>query len=514
MVDTTGISPRVRQDDWQLRSRGPGVFYADNLAERLAGGVAMPSDPGIQSAGGRDIGDGKGMAWVERSDIALSGGACRGLRRVHRLSGGSSDWNIRPWSYAPRGVTRPRLDGIERPVVCTEIDPAITARSKYNPRALPVISHFYGQVSLRAEPGQLWERPWYWLTSQQMAEFGAVGTRPGLHTTKLIFWTGGQSPDQIATNWKHASQALDVLFYEGNSSTSTWTPLVTGFMQPDQWVTIEILVSAQHTGYINDDRSRRSVPGGDPVFVAMWAAPYGEEPMLIGYTSPGEQPGPGWIPSRLNDDRNPIFKFQQASGDDHSSFGMRVIGPEQGGIPPNAQAFTVAKYAPAHARKPGTDPLGATSARYYKRDLNQHFNPGRMQSWGKGVAIGFTSGALTDAAYVPRHPFLDRSLASAELQNFKQAVILDTAYYGREVDLPNGKSAELHRIVLEQPLPVAPAVGDCLAVGGRIHKGHGIERDLPGFSESRQYYDEVLFGIDPIPFPHQASVPLPMPWLD
>lgn len=512
-MDTTGISPRQRQDDWQLRSRGPGVFYADNLAERLAGGVAMPSDPGIQSAGGKDIGDGKGLAWVERSDIALSGGACRGLRRVHRMGGGSSDWNVRPWQFAPRGVTRPRLDGIERPVVSTMLDPAITGRSKYNARGLPVISQFFGQVSMRATRGQLWEKPWYWLSAQQIAEYGAVGTRPGLHTTKLIFWTGGQSPDQIATNWKQDSETLGVLFYEGNSSTSTWTPLVTGFMQPDQWVTIEILVSAQHTGYINDDKPRRSVPGGDPVFVAMWAAPYGEKPMLIGYTSVGEQPGPGWIPSRLNDDRNPIFKFQQASGDDHAQMGMRVIGPEQGGIDPTPDHFTVARFTPAHQRKVGADPNGSTSDRYYTKRMNQHFNPGRMPGWGRGVALGFTSGALTDPAFMPRHPFLSRAMTADELRNHKQAVILDTAYYGRSVELPNGTTAELHRIVLEQPLPIAPAPGDCLAVGGRMHKGMGEEYDLPGFSETRQYYDELTFGIDPIPFPHHPRTPLPMPWI-
>lgn len=497
--------------DWFKRALHPSIFYADNLARRWAGGVEMDSDPGIQKDAAKDIGDGKGLAWVERSDIALSGGACRGLRSVNRLGSGSTDWNVKPWSYAPRGVTRPRLDGIERLVVCTERNPTITAKSKYNPRGLPVISHFFGQVAMRFEYDRLWAKPWYWLDWRSIAEHGAVGTRPNLHITKLIFWTGGQSPDQIATTFP-PSQTLDVLFYEGNSSTSSFTPLSTGALQPDQWVTLEIMVSAQHTGYINDDKARRSVPGGDPVFVAMWAAPYGEAPKLIGYTSPGEQPGPGWIPSRLNDDRNPVFKIQRASSDDHAQMGMKIIGPEQGGLVPTTTHFTAARFTPAHQRKVGSDPLGSTSDRYYTKRMNQHFNPGRLPGWGNGVALGFTSGALTDAAFVPRHPFLARAMTADEIRNHKQAVILDTAYYGRSVALPNGTTAELHRIVLEEPLPIAPRAGDCFAVGGG-RKSTGTERALPGFNETRQYYDELLLGIDPIPFPHQPDVPLPMPWL-
>jgi hypothetical protein len=145
--------------------------------------------------------------------------------------------------------------------------------------------------------------------------------------------------------------------------------------------------------------------------------------------------------------------------------------------------------------------------------MNQHFNPGRLPGWGNGVALGFTSGALTDPAFVPRHPFLARAMTADELRNHKQTVILDTAYYGRSVELPNGTAADLHRVVLEEPLPIAPAVGDCLAIGGRMHKGLGVERNLPGFTEARMYYDELAIGIDPIPFPHHHDVPLPMPWL-
>lgn len=512
MTDTTGIAPALRNADWRRRATDPSVYYANNIGELFAGGLVQTPNPGIITAGGKDIGDGKGMAWVERSDIALSGGACRGMRVVHRLAGGDSNWNFKPYAHMPKGVTRPGRDGVERPVVETRVDPAILTKSKYNPRLLPVMRRSFFQIAFRAERGVLWEKPWYWLSAGQMAEHGAKGARHGLHVNKLFFWTGGQSPDQIATNWHHTTQALKVLFYEGNSSTSSWEPLKTGFLEPDQWYTLEIFIEAQHEGFINDDKSRRSVPGGDPVFVAMWAAKYGDAPELLGYTAPWGEPGPGWIPSRLNDDRNPLINYQDANVDDYSSAGFIVIGPEQGGIDPTPYEFSVAKYAPAHARKLGGAAPCATSRRYYKPDLNQHWNPGRLPNWGAGVALGFTSGALTEDRFVPRHPILDRALTSKELQSYKQAVILRTDYEGHSVVLPNGTSAEVHRVRLEQPLPIAPAAGDCLVIGGRMQKGMGTER-MPGFPDARMYHDELIASIDPIDFPHQQGVPLPMPWL-
>jgi hypothetical protein len=492
-------------DDFRRRRAAPGVFYADGVGELQVGiegsRIILPSQPGFIKAATHDCGDGKGSVYMEHDPaIALSSGGARAARRVWRLSGGNTDWNVKPIQYGPLNHLEPRLDGTMLPVIEHRVDPNLPA-SKTNPKHKPVLRHAYFQWAFRAEKDMFWTAPTYWLLPETMAEFGAKGARIGLHQNKLVFFTGGQSSDQVAMTWKAVPRRLSTLCYDGNS-TQGFDVGEDDFFVPDEWYTFECLISDQYDAPINDDVRRPAVKGpiGYPRFVAYWGARYGEKPQLLGYTNwqHPDKRGPSAIPSRWTDDRNPIFKRQDANIDDYGLFAGRVIRVI------SRREFLVVK--DMRARDPKSSGGIADTTRYHARK-NLHWNPGRLQNWAAGHPLAFSGGANSALAYVPKHPILGRALTADELRVHMQFEVVESQFTGEYVD-----GVEVHRIVLDQDAPAPIAEGDAVVISLSMHKSAGVVKNIPGHAETAYYYAEPIVSTKPIDFPHQRGVPLPVAW--
>ena len=507
------FSQAERDADFLARRSGPGVFYATGNGETQVGTTQngrriVPAEWGLINSGRADCGDGKGAAWVEHDpDLALSSGGVRGIRKIHRL-GGNSDWNIRPWGHMPLNWREDRVNGLSLPVATNTVDPALP-RSRWNSKGLTVARHFFYSVSVRAEEAALWERPTYWLSNETMAEFDAKGARPGLHQNKLLFITGGQSSDQVAVTWKPADNDIHCLFYDGNSTNGFNPTLVKGLMQPDRWITFQLMFSDQIDAAANDDKLRRAEDGalGFPRFVALWGAPYGEAPQLIGYTNCGDDAGPAMVPSRLTDDRPLINKRQDANGDDYASDPNEVLGAAQGFPEPTRESFYIARNR--RAMTPVKDGGLAVSTRYFSRK-NAHWRAGRLPNYGAGHPLAFTSGALAGLEFLPTHRVNGRKLNAEELRRHKQYEIASTEYAGRSVVI-NGEDCPVHLVRLAEIPPIAPAAGDGVIIGLGTTSRTGTER-LRHYPDARMYYAEPTLSTRWIPFPHQPDVPMPRAW--
>jgi hypothetical protein len=494
-------------DDFRRRRSGPGVFYADGVGELQVGTGAdrkiLPSNPGFDPAAARDIGDGKGNVYLEHDPaIALSSGGARATRRVYRLRAGNTDWNVRPIQYGPRDALVPRLDGTLLPAIETRVDPALGV-SKINRGHKPVLRSGYIQWAFRAEEGMLWKAPTYWITAEQRDEFGMKGAREGLHQNKLVFFTGGQSSDQVAMTWKARERQLSTLLYDGNS-TQGFTVGEPDFLVPDQWYTFEAFISDQYDAPVNDDKMRKAVAGpiGYPRFVAYWGAKYGEKPQLLGYTNhqhPARRGGAA-IPSRWTDDRNPIFKRQDANSDDYGYYGGRVIRVI------SQREFLVVR--DSRARNLKKDGGIADTTRYHSRK-NMHWNPGRMPGWAAGHQMAFSGGANSALAYVPKHPILGRDLNAEEVRGYMQFEVIESQFTGEYVD-----GVEVHRFVLDQDAPAPIAEGDAVMLSLSMNKSAGVVKSIPGHPETAYYYAEPIFSTHWVDFPHQPGIKGAEDWVE
>ena len=489
-------------DDFRRRRAGKDVFYADGVGE-LQVGVGddrriIESDPGFIKAATSDRGDGKGLVYLEHDPaIALSSGGARATRRIWRLNGGNTDWNVKPIQYGPLDYLTPRLDGTMLPAIEHRVDPALPD-STVNKGHKPVLRSGWIQWSFRAEKDMLWTAPTYWVTNEQRDEFGMKGARQGLHQNKLVFFTGGQSSDQVAMTWNARERRLRCLCYDG-SSTQSFDVGEPDFFVPDQWYTFEAFISDQYDAPVNDDKRRPAARGplGYPRFVAIWGARYGEKPQLLGYTNKQhpDKRGPSAIPSRWTDDRNPIFKRQDANIDDYSLCAMRVVRV----VSPREILVVRDPRAKILKSKGGI----ADTTRYHA-DKNLHWNPGRMPGWAAGHALAFTGGANSAAAFIPKHPILGRALSSDEIRSFMQHEIVESEFTGEYVD-----GVEVHRFVLDRDAAAPIAVGDGVMVNLAMHKNAGVVKSIPGHAETAYYYAEPIFSAGPVDFPHQPGVPLP-----
>jgi hypothetical protein len=478
------------------------VFYADGLGELQVGTGAdrkiIPTNPGFIKAATNDCGDGKGNVYMEHNPaIALSSGGARATRRVWRLNGGNTDWNVKPFQYGPLNQLEPRLDGTMLPAIEHRVDPTL-GEAYFNTNNIPVARHIYIQWAFRAEKDMLWTAPTYWLMPETMEAFGAKGARVGLHQNKLVFFTGGQSSDQVAMTWKMRSRQLSTLCYDGNS-TQGFDVGDPDFLVPDQWYTFEALISDQYDAPVNDNVRRPAVKGplGYPRFVAYWGAKYGETPQLLGYTNHQhpDRRGPAAIPSRWSDRYNPIFKRQDANIDDYGLFAGRVVRVL------SQREFLVVK--DSRARDPKSSGGIADTQRYHSRK-NLHWNPGRLPNWAAGHPLAFSGGANSALAYVPKHPILGRELTSDEIRSYMQFEVIESQFTGEYVD-----GVEVHRLVLDKEASAPIAEGDAVVISLSMNKTAGVVKNIPGHVETAYYYAEPIFSTKWIPFPHQPNVPEP-----
>lgn len=230
-------------DDWLIRSRAPGVFWACNGAEFVRGLPGYTSQPvlgyptGIvgqlitpiesiadhpgseeltlaSSKWSGDIGDGHG-AMKHTLYPNVSGKVLhirRGVVDPVGAAEGAGDWNVMPWAYVPedyvdavqgtgqpnerRGIRGTSGEGQIFPFLETEITDGVT--SKRNPRNRPMVRHFFLQFLLC--PFDDWL---YYSNRQFFSPPWTTGVSIGYRTNKIVFVNGGDAYDQFAILLSH-----------------------------------------------------------------------------------------------------------------------------------------------------------------------------------------------------------------------------------------------------------------------------------------------------------------------
>jgi hypothetical protein len=306
-----------------------------------------------------------------------------------------------------------------------------------------------------------------------------------------------------------------------------------GVWNPTKWKVIEVLVTAQEDYPANDPALKTGVAGiyGYPLHAAVWAADYGEPPVLLAYTNSGDPQTLPYVPDHTLTDAGTVtgtqtsmvFKWQDANNEAYSGAGFMVVGPgvDARCMTPTATEFDIILH-PRSQLGVGTLPYEPTTTKFRAEGMASSpgsFNPGTRDGWGCHCPIGFRSGTLTAGTYDPINPHTGALVPSSLQWGWGHGVIKETIYEleGRPgftiTDPYDGATRQVHRVRMKSALPVAPASGDCAVINFRMsYMGSDKIRNLPGHPEARLRYTELIYSFDPIPFPGHLSTPLAMPW--
>jgi len=292
-----------------------------------------------------------------------------------------------------------------------------------------------------------------------------------------------------------------------------WTDnMLGGIMRPDSWHVIEGMVSAQVDAPVDVDSVitalTEPVQPINPRFFALWAAVRGDEPKLIGYAGRGGNRGPGLIPSNshrpVKSSDNSlgapfILKWQDANTDTRYHTHFVVIGAESGYANPTSTEFYAVRANPPQ----GVTPAASTgySATYINKGGEWAFDPGTMHNFAAGSAIGWCTGSLNGASYRPvvYDPFWYKTGG--------QYIVNSSEYQGASATITNPftgalVTAPVHKFTTET-MALAPAVGNaCIWISY-------VDVNMP---DNEFYWGEVIFSMEPIPFPGHLDKPLPMDW--
>lgn len=299
-----------------------------------------------------------------------------------------------------------------------------------------------------------------------------------------------------------------------NIPTETWA----GGLEPDRWHVVEMLFSDQYDAPVNDSAIRYAVKEPCyPRFVALWAAPLGEAPKLLGYTNQGQvasgpisqSVGPGAIPSRLCDQNPILLKWQNSEYDGVCYSGWMVIGPSYhpSAMEPTATQFDVILYHTVTSTL--REDFGA-----YTTNSNRTSVWASADGWGDDSTLGFTKGALAAPAYRPPLPFnpLDQGLSGGQWGIYHQAEILSTRLIGASATTPGGLVRQIHRVTMREALPLVPVAATSPTDIQDGFVAHHINDRKS--QDKRLYYGPTILSVDPIPFPGHLGTPLPTPWRD
>jgi hypothetical protein len=300
------------------------------------------------------------------------------------------------------------------------------------------------------------------------------------------------------------NEALKKYMPDLNIPAETWT----GFLEPDRWHVVEILVSDQYDAPVNDGVLRgASKTPCEPRFVAMWAAPLGEPLRLLGYTNQGDREGPAANPARLNDNKPILFKWQESDFDNVCYSGWMVIGPSYhaSAMAPTATQFDVILYQAASRTASAG---GFTQNNSYVTNSNRTNEWASVNGWGDDSTLGFCRGALSSPTYYPTLP----NTSDAEIGQYHQAEILTSRLIGATAVAPDGITRQIHRITVRDPLPLVPVASTGPTdLQDAIVAHHVNDRKS---QDKRMYYGPIIFSMDPIPAPGHLDKALPTPWRD
>jgi hypothetical protein len=383
--------------------------------------------------------------------------------------------------------------------------------------------------SMRAEDWMVKRGPAY------EALIRGVGVYPDGVTqfTPDLGWYDPESPALGALSYEDANKLWNPARpwpYGGYPTDGTvawpglgWTHEATaGIFRPGVPHVVEIFFSDQVSRPIDQEQDvvNKTVdpdglygPWGDnpkgPRLISVWAAPYGEEPVLLQYTGSNGRNGPSMIPSRAlhrasgsngatisGTDDPVLFKIQEnAISQSRSNCGFMVVGALDGFPEPTATSLYALR----------ANPSGSLLTQYTAIASNKLANPGTVHNWGGGLVMGFAKGQLSLAAYRPAQPS----------KNWQYA-ILRTEYTGQTITTVNGYdsllgsvTAPVHRFDFANPLPVVPRAraadytGDCFNVIFSKEMQRPLGRSIK--------YGQVIFSMSQIPFPGHLDKPLPWP---
>ncbi len=275
--------------------------------------------------------------------------------------------------------------------------------------------------------------------------------------------------------------------------------LVASLMRANAWHVIEILVSVQMDAPVNDNALRLATkaPVG-PTFVAIWAAPRGEVPVCIGYTNGGDGAGPAWNPARsyqASEATPPVVKFQDATEDDVANCGFVVLGLDQGFPAPTDREFYAMRCNPD-----GNLPRAP-------KPTNKGIDPGTFHNFGAGSAVAFGTGPLSSEDFYPTPPTPSAKVSGG------QYLVERTEYAGQQYTLAvnpwpgstTPATAPVHKFVTVEAMGLAPQPLDGFAWLALV--------DVTAASSLRDWaYGEVIYSMEPVPFPGFLNAELPMPW--
>jgi len=285
-----------------------------------------------------------------------------------------------------------------------------------------------------------------------------------------------------------------------------------GVMQPDRWHVVEILYSEQFDEPVNNDNglaNSTNPPTRNPVWprlTAIWAAPYGEAPVCLGYVGQGDDNGSGARPSWFNSDRATQLKYQDSSVEGTKEMGAVVVDASTTGcMNPTATQFDC--YRNNNARILASRGGLAASLKYISSDSGAQ----GQYDWGfkdgvlAGSSLGFTSGALNASTYDP-------PVSSVFVEAYKQFEVSNTEVVRNDGNVVAFNGSAVHRVTLTEAMPIAPSAGDALCFSAVDDRNVGQIYDLPNNPEKRISYTEVICSLDPIPFPGHLGTPLARPW--
>jgi hypothetical protein len=296
------------------------------------------------------------------------------------------------------------------------------------------------------------------------------------------------------------SEAVKKYMPDLNIPAETWT----GFLEPDRWHVVEILVSDQYDAPVNDSalRPAQKTPCS-PRFVALWAAPLGEPLRLLGYTNQGNDVGPAADPSRINDNKPVLFKWQESDFDNICYSGWMVIGPSYhpAAMAPTDTQFDVILYNDISRS-------GLRQTGVYSTNNNRTSEWAAVDGWGDDSTLGFCRGELSKPQYEPSLPNTD----DATLGQWQQAEILSSRLINATATAPDLAERQIHRITLRAPLPVVPVASTGPSdIQDGVIAHHVNDRKS---QDKRLYYGPIIFSCDPIPAPGHLDKALPTPWRD
>jgi hypothetical protein len=293
-----------------------------------------------------------------------------------------------------------------------------------------------------------------------------------------------------------------------------WSDYATsGIMRPRRPHVIEVMYTVQTSAPVNqtDRIPSQKTPQG-PCFIACWAAPLGDEPVLLWQSGngTGNSHYPALLPARAlhrasgnlettTADDFTIFKDQDNSTfEDRSNCGYMIVGALDGFPEPTASVF--------YALRANTGAGVKLEGPYVINPTNKAVDAGPMEGYGDYSVIGWARGELSGPSYRP----------ADSGQNF-QYVVEKTEYTGQIITVPNSYqdgaasvSAHVHKYTMLNPLPVVPRAREAGYLGDCFNQLFGPDALRPlGRTVS---YGEIIFSMKPIPFPGHLGKALPMPW--